>query len=158
MVGPDGIRGEFLKGLYTVVLWHDASTDPWYEKHVYDLEEGSVLSELCELLNGAFGSSVLPGNWSGTFLSAIFKKGDPSVLDNYRGIAVGSVVGKVFSLVLHARLSAWSEEQGCRAVGQAGFRDGYRTCDHVFVLKHLVNRARCPAQQRLFTCFVDFRV
>jgi hypothetical protein len=54
----------------------------------------------------------------------IFKKGDPSVLDNYRGIAVGSVIGKLFSLVLHSRLDAWAEACGKRADGQAGFRDG----------------------------------
>jgi hypothetical protein len=45
----------------------------------------------------------------------VFKKGNPSLLDNYRGIAVGSVFGKLFSLVLHKRLDAWAEEQGYRA-------------------------------------------
>jgi hypothetical protein len=53
------------------------------------------------------------------------------VLDSYWGIAVGTVLGKVFSLVLHARLSNLSESVGGRATGQAGFRDGYRTSDHV---------------------------
>ena len=72
---------------------------------------------------------------------------------------MGSTVGKVFSLVLHRRLSDWSEANGCRAKGQAGFRDGCRTCDHVFVLKHLVDRARQPGgcRQKLYACFVDFR-
>jgi hypothetical protein len=39
-------------------------------------------------------------------VSAIFKKGDPAVQDNYRGIAVGNNFGKVFSMVLEQRLSA----------------------------------------------------
>jgi hypothetical protein len=110
------------------------------------------------LLNAAFSASAVPKEWCSTHLSVIFKKGDPSVLDNYRGIAVGTVLGKVFSLVLHARLFNWSESVGCRAAGQAGFRDGYRTSDHVFVLKHLVDRIRAPGSphKRLYSCFVDF--
>jgi hypothetical protein len=57
------------------------------------------------------------------------------------------------------RLSKWSESQGCRATGQAGFRDGYRTSDHVFVLKHLVDRTTAPGGPRkhLYSCFVDFK-
>jgi hypothetical protein len=30
----------------------------------------------------------------------VFKKGNPSLLDNYQGIAVGSVFGKLFSLII----------------------------------------------------------
>lgn len=89
------------------------------------------------------------------FLSAVFKKGDPALLDNYRGIAVGSVFGKLFSLILHGRLDAWAEAQGLRANGQAGFRDGRCTNNHVFVLKHLVDRVQ--KSDRLYTCFIDFR-
>jgi len=40
------------------------------------------------------------------------------MLDNYRGIAVGSALGKVLSLVVHARLFAWSEEQALQAAVQ----------------------------------------
>jgi hypothetical protein len=88
----------------------------------------------------------------------VFKRGDPADLDNYRGIAVGCALGKIYSLVLHARLSAWSEDGGHRARGQAGFRHGKRTADHVFVLKHLIDRTRAPPARgrRLFACFVDF--
>jgi hypothetical protein len=126
---------------------------------MYDSQPGEVLHDLWELLTAAFNHSNVPVSWCATYLSAVFKKGDPSMLDNYRGIAVGSAVGKVFSLVLHRRLSDWSEANGCRARGQAGFRDGHRTGDHVFVLKHLVDRTRIPGGRRgkLYTCFVDFK-
>jgi hypothetical protein len=158
MVGPDLVRGEYLRGLYREEMVLD-SEGLMRIKHVYDTQPGDVLHDLCALLNAAFRSSDVPVDWCATYLSAVFKKGDPSLLDNYRGIAVGSAVGKVFSLVLHRRLSEWSEANGCRARGQAGFRDGHRTCDHVFVLKHLIDRARIPGSRggKLFTCFVDFR-
>jgi hypothetical protein len=63
--------------------------------------------------------------------------------------------GKLFSLMVHKRLDAWAENQGHRAAGQAGFRDGKCTNNHVFVLKTLVDR--CPKSERLHACFIDFR-
>jgi len=42
-------------------------------------------------------------------------------MDKYRGIAVGSLMGKVLSLVLHSCPSQWREQRGISAVGQAGF-------------------------------------
>jgi hypothetical protein len=53
----------------------------------------------------------------------------------------------------------WNESVGCGATGQAGFRNGYCTSDHVFVLKPLVDRTRAPGSphKHLHSCFVDFR-
>jgi len=113
-----------------------------------------VLGDLCSLMNAEFDGGEVMVEWCGAFLSAVLKKGDPTVLDNYRGIAVGSALGRVLSLLLHTRLSQWSEERGCRAAGQAGFREGYRTSDHVFILKHLVDRCKVPGSplKRMYTC------
>ena len=38
------------------------------------------------------------------FLKPIFKKGEPGDPDNYRGIAVGGTISKIFSLVILDRL------------------------------------------------------
>jgi hypothetical protein len=158
MVGPDLLLGEFFRGLYAELMAPDPDTGVMRTVLVYDCQPGEVLHDLCALLNAAFSASDVPADWFATYSSAIFKKGDPSLLDNYRGIAVGSALGKVFSLVLHRRLADWSETNGHRANAQAGFRVGHRTCDHVFVLKHLVDRSRAPGSKhgKLYTCFVDF--
>ena len=92
-VGPDGLRGEFFKGLYARQEFWCAEQQRFLVNHVYDTQPGSVLGDLCELLNGAFGGGV-PAGWCAAFLSAVFKKGDPAVLDNYRGIAVGACMGQ----------------------------------------------------------------
>jgi len=97
-----------------------------------------------------------PPVWSSAILCAIFKRGDPANLDDYRGIAVGSVLGKLFSMILEARLNRFSEVHGHRAAGQAGFRPDRCCADHVFVLKHLIDVARLD-NKHLFVCFVDFR-
>jgi hypothetical protein len=91
-----------------------------------------------------------------TNLCSVFKRGDASVKDNDHGIAVGSTMGKLFSMVLEKRLSAFCEQNGFRASGQAGFRPDHRTSDNVFVLKHLIDKSRLD-NKHMLTCFVDFR-
>ena len=154
MAGPDGLRGELLREVYTVEpVELDDGRQVW--RHTYDHSPGSIVHDLRLLFNTAFTSGQLPSPWGACFVSAVFKKGDPAALDNYRGIAVGSVIGKLFSLVMHRRMDSWAEDQGLRAKGQAGFRDGKCTNNHVFVLKHLIDR--CRGSDRLYACFVDFR-
>ena len=52
------------------------------------------------------------------------------------------VLSDLFAMVLEARLSVWAESRGIRADGQAGFRKGHRTVDHVFPLRTLVTQAK----------------
>ena len=61
-------------------------------------------------------------------------------------------------MLIEARLDAYCEAHGIRAVGQAGFRKGRGCSDHVFVLKRLIDSARAHGSSgRLFACFVDFK-
>ena len=89
-------------------------------------------------------------------MSPIFKKGDAANLDNYRAIAVGSVLGKLYAVILDTRLFVCAEKNGWRAEGQAGFRAGKSTVDHVFVLRHLIESTQ-KSRKVLYCCFVDFR-
>jgi hypothetical protein len=102
-------------------------------------------------------TGLLPPVWCDAILCAVFKKGDPSVYDNYRGIAVGALMGKIYSMIVEARLDRFCEAHGYRATGQAGFRRKRACSDHVFILKHLIDRTRADARRNLFVCFVDFR-
>lgn len=74
---------------------------------------------------------------------------------NYRGITVGHVLGKLYALVINARLSGWLEEQGLRASGQAGFRPKRSTVDNCFILRAVAERARARGV-KLYCCAVDF--
>jgi hypothetical protein len=69
---------------------------------------------------------------------------------------VGSLLAKLYASLLNTRLTRWTEVNGLRARGQAGFRKGHRTADQVFVLRTLVEAARLR-KEPLFVCFVDFR-
>ena len=62
----------------------------------------------------------------------IHKKGDVNQPDNYRGIALTSVISKVYTHILNKRLSEWAEVEEKILEEQAGFRAGYSTVDHIF--------------------------
>lgn len=91
-------------------------------------------------------------------LSAVYMQGDPPDMHNYRGIALGSVMGKIFSMILEScRLSVYCESNGLRAEGQAGFRSARSTAGNLFVLKHFVDKHRVGKSGCLYVCFVDFK-
>jgi hypothetical protein len=105
-----------------------------------------------KLLSEGFYSSLAVG-----VIHALFKSGDASFVDNYRGITVGPLIAKLFAMVFESRFSSWAERKGIQARGQAGFRQDYRTTDSLFVLQTLIDfRMRWP-RKKLYTCFVDFR-
>ena len=41
----------------------------------------------------------------------IFKDGDKQNVDNYRGITLLSVVGKLYTSILNSRISTWIERE-----------------------------------------------
>jgi hypothetical protein len=65
---------------------------------------------------------------------ALFKGGDASKFDNYRGITVGFILAKLFAMILNKRLSEWAEQHGLHAEGQAGFCKYYSTTNQLFIL------------------------
>ena len=68
----------------------------------------------------------------------IYKDGDKHIADNYRGITLLSVVGKLYTVVLNTRLSQWCERNQILVDEQAGFREGRSTSDQLFILREAV--------------------
>jgi hypothetical protein len=89
-------------------------------------------------------------------IHALYKGGDCSQFDNYRGITVGPVLAKMFAMIFESRISQWVETNDLRAKGQAGFRKDFRTTDNLFILHTLTEQARFQKKQ-VYTCFVDFK-
>jgi len=106
------------------------------------------------LFTAVFRSGCFPPDWALGAITPVHKKGDTSDPNNYRGITVGHVLGKLYALVINARLTAWVEGRGLRAQGQGGFRQGRGTVDNCFILRALAERARSRGV-KLFCCAVD---
>ena len=108
------------------------------------------------LFNAFSAAGCLPPSWALSAITPIHKSGDTGLPGNYRGIAVGTVLGKLYARLLNSRLTDWSESNGLRARGQAGFREDQRCADHLLVLRTLIEQQRA-GRSPLYTCFVDFR-
>ena len=108
------------------------------------------------LLNGCTTVGSLPKAWAITAITPVLKGGDASDPGNYRGIAVGTVLAKLYASLIHSRLSQWAESNGLRAAGQAGFREDHRCSDHLLTLRTIIEQQRVE-KRPLYVCFVDFR-
>jgi hypothetical protein len=89
-------------------------------------------------------------------IHALYKGGDYSQFDNYKGITVGPILAKVFPMILESRISQWAETNDLHAKGQVGFRKDFRTIDNLFILRTLTKQARFQ-KKKLYTYFVDFK-
>jgi hypothetical protein len=96
--------------------------------------------------------------WRESCITAIHKKGDGHVADNYRGIAVGSTLCKVFCNILHNRLTGYIERKKIIPVNQIGYKKKFRTADHILVLKTIIDKYILKqSRQYLYICFVDLK-
>ncbi len=86
----------------------------------------------------------------------LFKRGNASEFDNYKGITVGPILAKLFTMILDKRLNEWTEQHGLYAKGQAGFCKNYHTTDQLLILQTLIEHSKAK-KKPLYYCFVDFK-
>ena len=79
-------------------------------------------------------------------------KGDRSDCNNYRGISLLSIVGKVFARVVLARLQVLAER--IYPESQCGFRAERSTVDMIFSVRQLQEKCR-EQQMPLYIAFID---
>ena len=103
-----------------------------------------------------FTQGNYPIKWTEGIISAIFKNGDPSNPENYRGITLCSNLSKLFSSIRNNRLVKFLQEHNLSSVEQIGLKKKARTADHLFVLKSILDSHLGKGKQ-IFACFVDFR-
>ena len=82
-----------------------------------------------------------------------FKKGDKTLLKNYRPISLLSHVYKLFSRVITNRLAQKLDE--FQPPEQAGFRKGYSTVDHIHTLRQVIQKTE-EYNRPLCLAFVDY--
>ena len=69
----------------------------------------------------------------------LHKEGERSDLNDFRGITLLSMLGKLLVGVLNNRLTSFAEKNEILLENQCGFRKGYRTTDHIFTLSTLID-------------------
>ena len=93
-----------------------------------------MVSFLVRYLNKLFSSGSYPDNCSEAVVQPLHKKGDPNILDNYRGISLLNICVKLYSYIINKKLTQWIEENSIISESQAGFRKRYSTVDHLFFI------------------------
>ena len=139
--GTDGVPMEFFKLAFVV-------SEQKEKQHV-------LAEHIAHLLSRVLKEQYL-SNTTSALVPVPKPKGSASNLDDHRGIAVGSALAKLYSIVLLKRLDKWAEENGMRAKGQAAFRNGRGTLDDAFVLLHLIEKYKAN-KKPLYAAFIDFR-
>ena len=111
-------------------------------------------SFLLDLVHAVWEQRQVPRDWSDAILIPIPKRGDLSQCDNWRGISLLEVVGKVMARIFQERLQQVAEDE--LPESQCGFRKGRGCSDMSFVIRQLVEKSM-EHRLKQFLVFVDLK-
>ena len=115
----------------------------------------SIIIGLESVFRSAWLSGVVPEDWRKGVIVPFWKgKGAKSDCNNYRGITLLSVPGKVFAHVLLQRVR--TQLLATQRPEQSGFTPGRSTVDRILTLRVLSERRRA-FNQPLFAAYVDLK-
>jgi hypothetical protein len=116
---------------------------------------GTMLEWLHRVVVAVWESGHAPVEWKRALLVALYKgKGDRKVTDNYRGISLLSIPGKVYVLIILGRVSSHIDSQLLDS--QSAFRKGRGLTDALFTVRMLISKC-VEFGQPLYMAFVDLR-
>jgi Reverse transcriptase (RNA-dependent DNA polymerase) len=113
-------------------------------------------SVITTLFNRMFMAGVVPHQLNIGTIIPIFKSGDRTDLNNYRGITVISLLSKWYASAINIRLDRFAEVHHLRSIFQAGFRRKFTVSDWLFTLNSLIVGAE-HYKEPLYICFVDLK-
>lgn len=113
-----------------------------------------ILINLHQIITNIWNTEQIEQEWSSSVICPIFKKGDPTKVDNYRGISLLDTAYKVLSIAILRRLEAFAFD----IVGkyQCGFTKGRSTSDHIFTLRQTMEKYY-EFDKDLHMIFIDFK-
>ena len=113
-----------------------------------------VVTWMSNLISTIWEKEYVPVDWLKQLTVPIHKKGSYDDCDNYRGIALLSVPGKVLCKVIQNRLKKVAEST--LRENQCGFRGNRGCIDQLFTLRLLMEKAR-EFHSPLYLCFIDLK-
>ena len=125
---------------------------------IYKAGGPPIAEKLTELFHIMWRKEAIPQRFKDAKITLLFKrKGNPQVCDNYRGISLLSVAGKILARVLLNRLNEYLEQSGLLSESQCGFRKNRGTIDMIFTARQL--QEKCQEQNvDLYMTFVDLTI
>ena len=103
-------------------------------------------------------SNTLPAQWTKAAAILIHKKGDPSLPENFRPIALEPVSLKIFTSLFRNRVFTYLiNNQYIESHYQKGFMPGMSgTFEHIAEMSHIINHSR-KQQQSVTITLIDLK-
>ena len=122
---------------------------------VYKYGGTQLTGKVHELILMCWRQGIVPQEFKDVLIVPIYKnKGDHRDCNNYRGISLLAIAGKIMAKVIQSRLAQLAEE--VLTESQCGFRRERSTIDMIFSLRQIQEKA-IEQYQELYIVFVDFR-
>ena len=117
-----------------------------------------MIEVITNLFNFILDSGVIPTNWCLGIIMPLYKnKGSVNDPYNYyRGITLLSCLSKLFTSALNNIITIFLERFDSIGEEQAGFRAGFFTMDHVFVLNSIID-IYLQKRKRVHCAFIDYK-
>jgi len=109
-----------------------------------------LAKELAMLFKKILAEGKIPEEWKTSMTLPMFKKGQRSNPENYRGITLLNATQKLLSKIVLDKLNAYSQI----SEEQQGFRPNRSTTDALFIIRQVVEKA-IEFNNPAFICFVD---
>ena len=133
----------------------DLIPSEFYQLALKDKE--SIFSQnLLILLNKVYEEGCCPKEWEAGIIVPIFKKGDKSDVNNYRGITIINTLQKLLAKVLARRLQVVCNEYGLIRKEQVGFISEGECTSQIVTLLECCQRRRI-IEKNTILCFLDLR-
>ena len=115
--------------------------------------------QIVEIFNIIFKAGKFPHSWTQGIIVPVHKQGSKFDANNYRGITLSSCFGKLFCHILNDRISQYLDNISFLKPEQAGFRKNFRTTDHIYVLKTIIDKYVFNSTKggKIYACFIDLR-
>jgi hypothetical protein len=114
----------------------------------------TLYSEIYRLICYIWNKEELPQQWKESIIVPIYKKGDKTDCNNYRGISLLSNAYKILSNILLARLTPYVNE----IIGnhQCGFCRNRSTRDQIFNIRQILEK-KWEYNGKVHQLFIDFK-
>ena len=131
--GPDSMKAEFFKEL---------------------LESDICVETMLRCYNDALMNGNIPEEWKESRTRLIPKKKKPTIKD-FRPIALTNISYKIFMTLIKNRIEKHLSKNNLVKESQTGFTKGGRKEDNLFILQHLVEKAK-RNRQKLIVTAIDY--
>lgn len=109
---------------------------------------------LTAVFNACYRLEAVPPSWKTSNTVLVYKKGDRENLNNWRPIALGDTVPKLFAALVADRLTDWAVSGGKLSRAQKGFLRDEGCLEHNFVLTEILTDAR-RARRQVVVAWLD---